>query len=183
MTKPISTKEKLLQAGRELFWTRGYSNVSVRDITGAAGVDAALVSRYFGGKQGLFEATLADLPPWDVLASDREGLLAKAVESFAQPYDPQTDLVNPFMLLLANVIDPVMGDKIRAFVQQGLAAPLAEKLGSAQAQERAAMLLAVLFGVALIRKNFQIQGLADKSPEALRAQITALARAALEFEP
>ena len=87
------------------------------------------------------------------------------------------------MLLLANVIDPVMGDKIRAFVQQGLAAPLAEKLGSAQAQERAAMLLAVLFGVALIRKNFQIQGLADKSPEALRAQITALARAALEFEP
>jgi len=183
MTKPISTKEKLLQAGRELFWTRGYSNVSVRDITGAAGVDAALVSRYFGGKQGLFEATLADLPPWEVLASDREDLLAKAVESFSRPYDPETDLVNPFMLLLANVIDPVMGDKIRAFVQEGLAAPLAEKLGGAQAQERAAMLLAVLFGVALIRKNFQVQGLAEKSSEELYAQITVLGKAALQFEP
>jgi hypothetical protein len=87
------------------------------------------------------------------------------------------------MLLLANVIDPVMGDKIRAFVQEGLAAPLAEKLGGAQAQERAAMLLAVLFGVALIRKNFQVQGLAEKSSEELYAQITALGKAALQFEP
>jgi AcrR family transcriptional regulator len=183
MTKPISTKEKLLQAGRELFWTRGYSNVSVRDITGAAGVDAALVSRYFGGKQGLFEATLADVPPWDVLASDREDLLAKAVESFSRPYDPETDSVNPFMMLLVNVIDPVMGDSIRTFVQQGLAAPLADKLGGPQAQERAAMLLAVLFGIALIRKNFQVQGLAEKSSEELCAQIMALGKVALLFEP
>lgn len=183
MTKPISTKEKLLQAGRELFWTRGYSNVSVRDITGAAGVDAALVSRYFGGKQGLFEATLADVPPWDVLASDREHLLAKAVESFSRPYDPETDSVNPFMMLLVNVIDPVMGDSIRTFVQQGLAAPLADKLGGPQAQERAAMLLAVLFGIALIRKNFQVQGLAEKSSEELCAQIMALGKVALQFEP
>jgi AcrR family transcriptional regulator len=183
MTKPVSTKEKLLQAGRELFWTRGYSNVSVRDITGAAGVDAALVSRYFGGKQGLFEATLADLAPWDVLAADREDMLAKAVESFSHPYDPKTDSVNPFMMLLVNVIDPVMGDNIRSFVQQALAAPLAEKLGGPQAQERAAMLLAVLLGVALIRKNFHIQGLADKSSEELCAQIMVLAKAALQFEP
>ena len=68
---------------------------------------------------------MADVPPWDVLASDREDLLAKAVESFSRPYDPETDSVNPFMMLLVNVIDPVMGDSIRTFVQQGLAAPLA----------------------------------------------------------
>jgi hypothetical protein len=45
------------------------------------------------------------------------------------------------------------------------------------------MLLAVLFGVALIRKNFQVQGLAEKSSEELYAQITALGKAALQFEP
>lgn len=85
------TKEKLLDAARQLFWTRGYSNVSVRDITGAAGVDAALVSRYFGGKQGLFEATLNDIAPWDALSADSNDLLAKVVESFSHPYDPKTD--------------------------------------------------------------------------------------------
>jgi hypothetical protein len=84
---------------------------------------------------------------------------------------------------VVNVIDPVMGDSIRTFVQQGLAAPLAEKLGGPQAQERAAMLLAVLFGVALIRKNFQVQGLAEKSSEELCAQIMALGKVALQFEP
>ena len=183
MTKTPSTKEKLLQAARALFWTRGYSNVSVRDITGAAGVDAALVSRYFGGKQGLFEATLADIPAWDVLACDRENLLEKAVESFTQPYNPQTDLVNPFTLLLANVLDPVMGDKIRAFVQQGIATPLAEQLGGVRAEEKAAMLLAVLFGFALIRKNFQVKGLTDTSLDDLRAQMMILGQTAVQSAP
>ena len=180
MNKAISTKEKLLQAARELFWTRGYSNVSVRDITGAAGVDAALVSRYFGGKQGLFEATLAEIPPWEALGVDHDQILEKAVESFAHPYDPATDAVNPFTMLLTNVIDPVMGDKIRELVQAKLADPLADKLGGENSDEKAAMLLAVLFGAALMRKNFQLQALADTSPDALRAQLMHLGQAALQ---
>jgi len=176
MTQTLSTREKLLLAARQLFWTRGYSNVSVREITGAAGVDAALVSRYFGGKQGLFEATLAKMPTWEALASDQDNLLKTAVESFTQPFNAQTDIVNPYTMLLVNVIDPVMGDKIRAFVQSELAAPLAKKIGGAQAEEKAAMLLAILFGAALMRKNFQVRGLADKAPDELRAQIMLLGK-------
>ena len=182
MNKTISTKERLLQAARDLFWTRGYSNVSVRDITGAAGVDAALVSRYFGGKQGLFEATLAEIPHWEALDASREDLLAKTVESISEPYDPETDNVNPFTMLLANVIDPVMGEKTRELVQQALADPLADKVGGADADERVAKLLAVLFGVALMRKNFQLLGLADKSPEELRSLLMKLGQKALETE-
>jgi hypothetical protein len=44
------------------------------------------------------------------------------------------------------------------------------------------MLLAVLFGIALIRKNFQVQGLAEKSSEELCTQIMALGKVALQFE-
>lgn len=180
MTKAVTTKDKLMDAARTLFWTRGYSNVSVRDITGVAGVDAALVSRYFGGKQGLFEATLAEIPPWEALEAGPEDLLAKAAESFAHPFDPETDAANVFTMLIANVIDPEMGGKIREMVQQKLADPLAEKIGGANAQDRAAALLAVLFGMALMRKNFQTRALAEKSPDALRAQIMRLGQAALE---
>lgn len=183
MTKNTPTKEKLLHVARELFWTRGYSNVSVRDITGRAGVDVALVSRYFGGKQGLFEATLADIPAWEPLEASRETLLEKAVESFSQPYDPETDQVNPFTMLLANVIDPVMGDKTRALVQERLAAPLAEKLGGNDAEGRAAMLLAVLFGAALMRKNFQLEGLAEKPSDELCSSLMRLGQAALQETP
>ena len=180
MTKSDSTKDKLLQAARDLFWTRGFSNVSVRDIANEAGVDAALVSRYFGSKQGLFEATLEEIPVWEALSAEPEDLLARAAESFAHPYDPETDAANAFTMLLVNVTDPEMGGTIRNTVQECLAGPLAEKLGEPEAQERAATLLAVLFGIALMRKSFQLKGLADKTPEELQAKILGLGRTALE---
>jgi len=181
MEQPKSTREKLLDAARALFWTRGYSNVSVRDITKAAGVDVALVSRYFGGKQGLFEATLEEIPPWEALEASPDDLLDAAVASFAHPFDPTADQANPFTMLLANVIDPEMGDTVRGLFQRGLADPLAEKLGGEKADERAVMLLAVLFGMALMRKNFRVDALADKPLDEIRAQIRHLAEAALQF--
>lgn len=188
MTKPPTTKEKLLHAARQLFWTRGYSNVSVRDITGAAGVDAALVSRYFGGKEGLFDATLTEVPAWRALEADSEDLLEAAVNSFTHPIDDTGDEAHVFNMLLSNVIDPEMGPRIQQLVQGGMAGPLAEKLAGkleqsqadARAEEKAAMLLSVLFGLALMRKNFKLAALRDIPLEDLRDLTTRLARAALD---
>lgn len=180
MGEASTTKDRLLQAAKDLFWTRGYSNVSVRDVTRAAGVDAALVSRYFGGKRGLFEATLTTIPAWEPLSVDGDALLAAAAASFAHPYDPDADAANPFSMLLSNVIDPEMGPAIRELVRTGLAAPLAEKIGGENAERRAAALLALLFGVALLRKNFQVPGLAEMAPDDLARMIERLGAAALE---
>ncbi|MEM1076164.1 MAG: TetR family transcriptional regulator [Pseudomonadota bacterium] len=181
MGKQTTTKKKLVEAARDLFWTRGYSNVSVRDIAGAAGADPALVSRYFGGKRALFEATLADIGPWDALSAKRDDLLHAAVASFSHPFDPQKDQANPFTMLVTNVIDPEIGNDIRDLVQTGLADPLAERLGGADAEDQAAMLLAVLFGVALMRKNFQLPALSGAASEDITAMTTCLAEAALRF--
>ncbi|MEM6914610.1 MAG: TetR family transcriptional regulator [Pseudomonadota bacterium] len=167
MDQPLSTKDKLLDAARDLFWTRGYSNVSVRDITNRAGVDVALVSRYFGGKQGLFEATLVTIEPWEALSANREDILPAAVASFSHPFNPETDQANPFTLLLANVIDPEMGDRVRSMVQKHLASPLAQRLGGPDAEQRAALMLAALFGLALMRKNFQLEALTERSTKEL----------------
>ncbi|HXY76861.1 MAG TPA: TetR family transcriptional regulator [Steroidobacteraceae bacterium] len=49
-------KERILDAAEQLFAQRGFHGVSLRDITEAAGVDVALVSYHFGGKQALFTA-------------------------------------------------------------------------------------------------------------------------------
>ncbi|MEM9640828.1 MAG: TetR family transcriptional regulator [Pseudomonadota bacterium] len=181
MTKAVTTKQKLLQAARRQFWTRGYSNVSVRDITGEAGVDAALVSRYFGSKQGLFEATLEALPPWDALTADPDRFLDLAVETFSQPYDPDAETDNAFTMLLTNILDPEMGETMRNHFQDGIAAPLAAKVGGEKPEQHAAMLLAVLFGAALMRKQFRLSGLAGVPTETLRAQVLHLAQAALRF--
>lgn len=181
MSHPPSTQDKLLKAARDLFWTRGYSNVSVREITKAAGVDVALVSRYFGNKEGLFDATLAEIPPWSALTADPGDVLTAAVESFSQPFDPETDQANPFTMLVANVIDPHVGDKIRTIVQTGLADPLSAKLGGDQAETQASLILATLFGMALMRKNFQLSALTNQPPDQTKAQLHHLASAALSY--
>ncbi|MEM9031514.1 MAG: TetR family transcriptional regulator [Pseudomonadota bacterium] len=181
MNQPISTQEKLLSAARNLFWTRGYSNVSVRDIAKDAGADAALVSRYFGSKQGLFEATLSEIPPWPALNAAPGDLLDAAAASFSRPFDPCADQANPFTMLMANVNDPEMGQTVREMVQRHLADPLAEKLGGPEADTRAAMLLGALFGMALMRKHFQLEALASGSVNEIEAQIRHLAQAAMRF--
>ena len=51
----VGTKEKVVDAAVSLFNTKGYHGTSVREIAKKAGVNVALISYYFKGKQGLLE--------------------------------------------------------------------------------------------------------------------------------
>ena len=53
------TRRRLLDAARERFAADGFSSTTVRQVADDAGVDVALIKRYFGSKEGLFEACLA----------------------------------------------------------------------------------------------------------------------------
>ena len=52
-------KEKLLAAATRLFAEKGFASVSIRQLAEAAGVNSAMISYYYGGKEGLYEAVLA----------------------------------------------------------------------------------------------------------------------------
>jgi AcrR family transcriptional regulator len=54
-----ATRQAILTAARELFAAHGVNGVSVRAIAAAAGVNHALVHRYFGAKGDMVEAILA----------------------------------------------------------------------------------------------------------------------------
>jgi AcrR family transcriptional regulator len=51
-------KEKLIEAGERLFAEKGLAGVSIRELSKAAGANSALISYYFGGKEGLYAAIL-----------------------------------------------------------------------------------------------------------------------------
>jgi AcrR family transcriptional regulator len=55
------TRTALLDAARVEFAERGYEGATVRRIAERAGVDAAMVNHWFGGKEALFAASI-DLP-------------------------------------------------------------------------------------------------------------------------
>ncbi len=50
----MSSRDKLIQSAARLFASKGFREVSVREIAAHAGVNSALVGYYFRGKQALF---------------------------------------------------------------------------------------------------------------------------------
>ncbi|MCK5410916.1 MAG: TetR/AcrR family transcriptional regulator [Gemmatimonadetes bacterium] len=56
--KEPTTREALLEAGRELFAAAGYHATSIRSITGSAGANLGAVTYHFGSKEGLYHAVL-----------------------------------------------------------------------------------------------------------------------------
>ncbi|MHB8814038.1 MAG: TetR/AcrR family transcriptional regulator [Steroidobacteraceae bacterium] len=85
-----TTKEKLLDAAEKLFARRGFHGASLREITGEAGVDLALVNYHFGGKKQLFAEVLERRGA--VLNDERLRRLAE-VRQAAAPQPASTEAV------------------------------------------------------------------------------------------
>lgn len=56
--KKNDTKQKVMDAACQLFYTKGYHGTSVRDIAGKASVNVSLINYYYKSKQGLLEASV-----------------------------------------------------------------------------------------------------------------------------
>jgi AcrR family transcriptional regulator len=174
MTKAQETREKLLLRARTLLWRHGYSNVSLRQIATAAGVDVALVSRYFGGKRGLFEATLEgafDSPD----AHTAEALVNIVVHLFvSHPRTPGA--VSILNLLLMNAQDEEVGEMVREAQRVGLQEKTEQAIGD---PVRAAMFIAVIMGISVAEKSLQLHGIAPGDALLYEAQLRHMLEAAL----
>lgn len=58
LTKGEQTKARILRAARQAFAESPYDQVTTRSIASKVGIDAALIHRYFGSKEGLFAAVI-----------------------------------------------------------------------------------------------------------------------------
>lgn len=76
-----STRNRLLEAGAELFAERGYRGASVRDLCNLAGANPGAVSYHFDGKRQLYRAVLrqaAERLAGALDDSDRDAAAARA---------------------------------------------------------------------------------------------------------
>ncbi|TMV06619.1 TetR/AcrR family transcriptional regulator [Paenibacillus thermoaerophilus] len=64
-SEPTQVKLKILQAAKKLFAAKGYDGTSVREICEEAGVNIALISYHFGGKESVFAALFDHFFPSD----------------------------------------------------------------------------------------------------------------------
>lgn len=169
------TREAILQSALIAFTKHGYDGVGVREIAGLAGVTAMLVNRYFGSKENLFAAAVdtafADkrLITGDVSTLERtvaEGLVVSDVRK-GKAFDP-------LLLLLRSASNERAVVILREGIDRHFGQPLAESLSGRQAKERAALILALIAGVQLMREVILTPALVEADPDALSRSLAAL---------
>ncbi|MGB3245829.1 MAG: helix-turn-helix domain-containing protein [Sulfitobacter sp.] len=179
MKKADATRERLLTHARRLMWARGYGAVSLREVAQAAGVDVALVSRYFGSKKGLFEATLQDAFAEETLHDmTPDDLVFAVVQIFVSAPRGGADPSSMRMIVM-NADDEEVGDLVRAAQAEQLQTPLTQMLGS---PARAALFMAACLGLSVAEKSLHLDGIAPVGSDTYEAQVRQMLEAALAFE-
>ncbi|MEV6906560.1 TetR family transcriptional regulator [Amycolatopsis sp. NPDC051071] len=94
---PERTKAQLLDAAKAEFGAKGYAAARVSEIAAKAGVNKQLISYYFGGKEGLYNALTATMYDDYVAASEHDMPFADVVRFFAQSGVRDHDLAKLFL--------------------------------------------------------------------------------------
>jgi AcrR family transcriptional regulator len=158
------TRSDILAAAVRLFSEHSYEEIGLREIVADVGVDAALVKRYFGSKEGLFREVLevanGARPTRTFFSADRSEL-AERLTRFVLDIDSddehrQANLV-ALMLTLRATHSQRTQPILRENMEERALAPLADWLGGEHATERAALMTAYLTGLATLQRLVKLE--------------------------
>jgi AcrR family transcriptional regulator len=139
-----ATKAIILNAARDAFAVSGYAATGVRDIAGAAGVNAALVARYFGSKEKLFECVLEESVFVDNLIRCERAHFGQHVMRYL--VDSPGERFNPLPMLIMGATDPLIRSICQSMIERRFLRPLGVWLGGDDGEARAARILLLLSG-------------------------------------
>ncbi|MDO8211137.1 TetR/AcrR family transcriptional regulator [Conexibacter sp. CPCC 206217] len=180
-----ASRRALLDAAAQLFQERGYEGATVREIGERAGVDAALIARYFDGKEGLYLAALADERYSPPHAQVGEGDLAEVTRMLFEHWDENG--ASPAVRTIMSPTPTAQArEQVRAIFGRVLLDPLAEQLGErglSHPRRRAELLLGALVGIQTLRLNGMLGELEGASTAELLELLEPMARALQSPEP
>lgn len=140
----------ILAAARERFRTAGFQAATIRAIAADAGVDPAMVMRYFGNKDRLFAAAAEfDLQLPDFAAADRERLGWLLVEHFLRRWEGGDDAL--IILLRSSATNDDAAQRMREIFGRQLRPMVADRVPPGQAAKRAGLIATQVLGLALCR--------------------------------
>jgi AcrR family transcriptional regulator len=178
-----ATRLHLVQAARRRFAFDGYRATTVRDIAAEAGVNVALINRYFGSKEGLFRACLdrvvQDLGTEEPVEQGLERALAGLVTHVVRA--PTDDDSLQLMLLLRSSgddgADGIRRETLRRYAER-LAGAVDDKV-SDELLVRAEIALSVVLGMTMLRRSTAVEPLASADDAVVAAALEDALRALL----
>ncbi|MFD1722339.1 TetR/AcrR family transcriptional regulator [Amnibacterium endophyticum] len=177
-----NTRRLLLEAARRRFAHQGYSATTSRDIAADAGVNVALINRYFTSKEGLFEAcltrTVQELDDAEVRTPTLDELVRTMVEQITTPTAADKPLQ---LLLLLRASGDDRADAIRRRTMQTYTERMATIAGwrpedpsTAPLLLRAQIAMAMGFGIVVMRTSSDLEPLASATKEQLSEPLRAV---------
>ena len=174
------TRRALVRAARRRFATDGYRATTVRHIAADAGVNVALINRYFVSKEGLFEACMlrtsdeldTQTPtPSSNLSEVIDRLISHAVNA------PDSDDPLQLLLLLRSSGDD-SADRIRRRTLEHFTEKLAARAGWDPHDEstqpirlNAQIAIATLLGIVMLRTSAAAQPMESATHDDLAAPL------------
>jgi AcrR family transcriptional regulator len=170
------TRAALVEAAHQVFSESGYEGATVRAIAARAGVDAAMVNHWFGGKEGLFAQVVLRLPvdPQDLVATlldgDLDGLGERIVRRFLGVWDSTAGGTFPALVRsLASHDQAAVG--LRDFLIRHILARVVTRIRADQPQLRAGLCASQLIGIGMIRYVAKFDPLATADVETVVAAV------------
>ncbi|HVX78244.1 MAG TPA: TetR family transcriptional regulator [Bradyrhizobium sp.] len=174
-----ATRSRILEAAKKHFSQNSYEGVGVREIAADAAVDPALISRYFGSKEGLFREIAGQaFGAGKFLADGIEELPARVIRILTGEVDlgDWRGGYDPLRFLLSSIGSPTAGPILAKYLERDFLAPLSSSLGGRNRRERAAILAGQIIGFAVMRIVLSISG-SDPAEKAASRRVLAEALA------
>jgi AcrR family transcriptional regulator len=147
-----ATQAAILEAAKIHFARSGYDGAYLRDIAADAGVDAALINRYFGGKDGLFAAALKhSIRPHAFQEWDRKSFAHEIATMMAGHAHQDMERTHAFQFLLRAATSPATAPLVNAAVQERFMGPIRAWIGGENVEARARIFAAVFIGLLVER--------------------------------
>jgi len=163
-------RERILASARSAFADKGFDGASLRAIAADAGVDASLISHYFGDKSGLLVATMQlPLNPVEVigtvLAGGSDGLARRLLTTLLRTWDEHPDVITG---VIRTVLASSDAGSPFAQMMRSLVLPRLMAVMSGENRElRATLVMSQVAGLAVAKYALQLAPVRDASSEIL----------------
>jgi len=162
----VATRQAILEAARMLFAHDSYERVTIRDIACKAGIDPALVIRYFGSKENLFLATLDKGNCSSLPGGESMGLGHGLIHHYLSHWSKQ-DASDPLLIMIRSASSNDNSDILRQALNEQFLQPIAEQVGGPDGHLRAELALSQLIGVNIMRSLLHTEALSAIPDEQL----------------
>jgi AcrR family transcriptional regulator len=166
-----ATRAAILTSARHAFARAGYDGAGVREIAEVAGVTAMLVNRYFGSKEQLFAEVVAGIMTAPIILADDRLKSARGGDEMASALVDVTAAggapLDGFRIMCRSAASPRAAEIGREQIEAHYQKALTSALPGEHAAVRAALLLAFVAGVQIMRQMIGLSALATCPPAVL----------------